>query len=61
MNASKIKETYLCEDCINALRSRGEQVFKSDHYIDDEIEIEELGICCEFCNCDDVALYEVIW
>ena len=60
MNATRITETYLCEDCIQSLRSRGERVFISDNRID-ETEAEEMGICCQFCNCDDVELIEVIW
>lgn len=50
---------YLCEHCISALRSRGEPVWESGHYIDED-EAEEEGFVCEWC--EEVAeLHEVIW
>lgn len=60
MNASNIKENYLCIDCIQALWSRGEKVFQSNYYID-EAEAEEQDIVCEFCGERADTLHEVIW
>ena len=63
---AKVKKKYdvcLCENCIEAIQSRGEPVFKgpevgsyeSETYFDDNAPT-----VCEWCEEED-TLYECIW
>lgn len=56
---SERQEWYICRDCIDAIRSRGEKLFIGDCVIDGEFA-EECGDCrCEFCG-EYADLYECL-
>lgn len=56
---AELRDMLLCEHCVAAIKSRGEQMMVNPEYID-MLEAEENDLKCEWC--DDVTdLYEVIF
>lgn len=52
-------ETWcLCKNCIDAIRSRGEQIFVGDEVMMDEEDPKTFT--CEWCEEDGVIIYECL-
>ena len=51
----------MCRNCIDAIRSRGEKIYVGSEVDYDEY-LDEHGTAptCDWCEDEDVALYEVI-
>ena len=52
MSETMFETIRLCEHCIAAIRSRGEKVFVGEELPDD------VPMICEWCEEEDVVLYE---
>lgn len=49
-------DIILCDHCIEAIRSHGEVVYKGK-----EVDKQDEDVRCEWCEDEDVVLYECIF
>jgi hypothetical protein len=59
MEEQNDKPWYLCQRCIDAIRSRGEKVFVGEPHWNDE-EYDEDCIECEWCGEIESVVYECL-
>jgi len=53
----KFKTIYLCKNCIDAIKSRGEKVFVGD----EAFEEPDGSMKCEWCEEEGMTLYECLF
>ena len=52
----KAKRLCICDYCIQAIRSHGEEIF-----VGDRVSSEEENLKCEFCDEEDDELFECLF